>query len=272
MSHTRIHVSQRTAFAAIASAFLLCGAMARRAEAQPSTTVGQPVARSFVRGWIRDSLKHRVPRATVVPTGFPLQTTTDDSGYFSVGPIPAGIRQFEVRRLGYAPETFDVFVPDSGGTTIDVTISEVAVTLADVNVRRRELPNLTKKGFYERRAKKVNGTFLMPDDVDKRQAQHASDFLQQVLGVRVLGMAGRRRVMLANTNCDMAIFIDGHYVRSGRDRRGTNWGSFDETVMARDVYAMEVYRNAPGEFQAPSLSGQAFCGAVVIWTRLYEGT
>ena len=37
-----------------------------------------------------------------------------------------------------------------------------------------------------------------------------------------------------------------------------------------DVYAMEVYTHAPGEFQPPFLSGQRDCGAIVIWTRLYK--
>lgn len=266
-----MNLSSRAAgLASVALTFAVgvAGAQAQAARQEPDSAHG----RSWIRGTVSDSLKRPVGNAIVEPLGLTVRAVTDDSGYFYLGGLPAGPREFSLRRIGFQPETFDLEIPANGGVSLELTVIETAIELEPVKVLRARIPTLDGVGFYDRMRSSADGIFVTPEEVEKRHALNASDYLEMKPGVRLAGPVGRRRVFLRNSNCEMAIFIDGFFVRSGRDMRGAQWGAFDELVMAADVYAIEIYRRAPAEFQASYLSGQAFCGAVAIWTRLYQGT
>jgi hypothetical protein len=236
-----------------------------------SSEAAKTAGRSVLAGWVRDSLGHPIPFAAVSHAASATRTVADDSGWFRLAALPAGKQDFAVRRIGYVPMEFDVELRDTMATHVDIRMNALANELGSVDVTARSDRDIASLGFYRRKDHYVGATFLDPAEVAARNASLASSLLETVRGVDVLGKSGRRRVVLHNTNCDMAIWVDGAFMRSGRaGRSGMDFGAFDELVSAGDVYAMEVYTHAPGEFQAPFLSGQKDCGAVVIWTRLYR--
>jgi Carboxypeptidase regulatory-like domain len=241
------------------------------ADAQSPTDDGAGRPRVLVRGSVRDSKGAPIARATIVARGLSLSVTSNDSGLFAFGPLPVGPREFEIRRLGYQPIVFQVDLPRVGPHEIDIELEPVAQTLAGVETRRAPPADLASTGFFTRRRRYAGATFIAPEEAQKRNASFASQILESVPGVELRGSVGRKRVLLRN-GCDMAVFVDRRFVRSGRDRRGIEWGYFDDLVDAPDIYAVEVYtRPPPPDFLAPEFPNQQFCGAIVIWTRLYMG-
>jgi len=239
------------------------------ADAQSPTDDGAGRTRVIVRGSVKDTTGNAIASATIVAFGLSLSVTSDDSGLFSFGPLPAGPRRFEIRRLGYQPIRFDVNIPASGPHAIDIELSPVAQTLAGVEVRGTSV-SLSTTGFFDRKHQYDGATFIGPEEIAKRHASFASQVLESVPGVQLRGTVGRKRAVLRN-GCDVAIYVDRRFMRSGRDRRGIEWGFFDDLVDVSDVYAVEVYAHPPPDFIAPDFPSQRFCGAIVIWTRLFQG-
>ena len=239
------------------------------AGAQSPTDDGMGRPRVTVRGSVKDSVGNAIPRATIVAFGLSLSVTSNDSGLFSFGPFPVGPRRFEIRRLGYQPIRFDMIIPANGPHELEIELAPVPQTLVGVEVRRTNV-SLSTTGFFERQRKYDGATFITPDEIEKRHASYASQVLESVPGVQLRGTVGRKRAARRN-GCDLAIYVDRRFMRSGRDRRGVEWGFFDDLVDVSDVYAVEVYTHPPPDFIAPEFPSQRFCGAIVIWTRLFQG-
>jgi hypothetical protein len=225
--------------------------------------------RIVLHGVVKDPAGAPVQGATIVAHGLSLGVTSNDSGLFSFGPFPSGMRRFEIRRLGYQPIVFDVDVPMVGPHELDIELSPIATELESVEVRKAATVDLSTTGFFNRKTRYAGAVFIGPEEIDKRHASFASQVLESAPNVVLRGVVGRKRVLLHN-GCDVAIFVDRRFVRSGRDRRNIEWGYLDDLVDGQDVYAVEIYTQPPPEFTAPAFANQRFCGALVIWTRLYR--
>lgn len=229
-------------------------------------------AQVLVRGTVKDTLGNPIGNAEIRAHGLPARAMSNDSGHFSFGDMPPGPRVFDVRRLGFQPIAFDVVIPPAGSKTfdMDIELDPAIAQLEGVEIRRAPPPDLRSTGFFDRKSKYAGATFISPADIERRHATFASQILESTHNVSLRGPVGRKRVVQRNTNCDVAIFVDRRFMRSGRDARGVDWGVFDELVDASDIYAVEIHSHTPPDFQVPAFAGQKFCGAVIIWTRLYR--
>lgn len=237
------------------------------AQSQPDGAVAR---RIILNGTVKDSSGIPIAGATIVAQGLNVEAVSNDSGLFSFGLFPSGVHRFAVRRLGYQRLLFDVDVPTTGPHALDIELSPLPTELAGVEIRRAALVDLRTTGFYDRKLRYAGATFIAPEEVEKRNASFASQVLESVPSIVVRGTVGRKRAQ-TRAGCELAIYLDNRFIRSGRDRRGIEWGYLDDLIDAQDVYAVEVYTHPPPEFMAPAFANQRFCGALVIWTRLYRG-
>src|SRR5580704_2357093 len=75
-----------------------------------------------------------VPTAAVGVVGTTIRTVTNDSGYYRLRRIPAGVQTIRAVRLGYAANTGAATITDGGTGTLDVALTAASVTLTAVQV------------------------------------------------------------------------------------------------------------------------------------------
>src|SRR5256885_236656 len=97
----------------------------------PSTLVAQ--SRGTVRGGVLDSASGApVPGASVTIVGTRLGALTDNEGNYSIRTVPTGQQTVRFARLGYAPRTRVVTVPDGGEVVANFRVEHSAVQLEQV--------------------------------------------------------------------------------------------------------------------------------------------
>jgi hypothetical protein len=192
-----------------------------------------------------------VPDAQVQVLGTAAAARTDAQGRFTVGRLPAGTLELEVRRLGFAVVRRAVELRGGRTTSADVRL-ERAVALDSVRVvaRRLKYPD-----FESRRRFSIDGKFLDEDDLERRHASSLSEIVYTLPGFWVSGTgAGARvistRTLLLGGNCEANVVID-----RVPDQRIND-------VSPSQVAAIESYpvRGAPMQYRAP-------CGLIMIWTK-----
>jgi hypothetical protein len=157
-----------------------------------------------------------VPDAQVQVLGTAAAARTDAQGRFTVGRLPAGTLELEVRRLGFAV------------------------------VRRAVARRLKYPDFESRRRFSIDGKFLDEDDLERRHASSLSEIVYTLPGFWVSGTgAGARvistRTLLLGGNCEANVVID-----RVPDQRIND-------VSPSQVAAIESYpvRGAPMQYRAP---------------------
>jgi hypothetical protein len=224
------------------------------------------LAQGTVTGTVRDSACSPVAIAEVTIEGTTIRTTTDGTGAFRLGGVPAGDRIVRARRIGFRAAERPVSVADGATATVAITLSALAreldavVVQAALDKRARYL-----SGFYQRRKIGV-GRFLTQEALDR----HVGASLPQILmaelpGVRVSsGRNVHQAVRLRGNSCPPLVWVDGTPAPAAE---------FDlSTLPPQSVGAVEVYfgpATVPGEFQMSR--GLHACGVVVIWSRMYDG-
>ena len=86
-------------------------------------------------GMVRDSANAPISGATIEVVGAPVSAVTAADGAFRLVNVSAGPHTFVARRLGFAPESFNVTIDASGTTVHNFTLAPAAVALADIVVR-----------------------------------------------------------------------------------------------------------------------------------------
>ena len=176
---------------------------------------------------------------------------TDEQGRFSVGRLPAGSLEVEVRQFGFAAvrRTVDV---RGGRTTRTELRLERAIALDSIRVvaQRLKYPD-----FESRRRFSMWGTFLDEDEVEKRHAASTSELAYTLPGFWVVGSGPGAKVVSMRSasmggTCEANIVID-----NTPDQRIND-------VPASQVAAIESYAKGggPPQFQQP-------CGLIMIWTK-----
>jgi len=90
-------------------------------------------ATGVVRGTVVDSAGGQpVPSAPVVIVGTRLGATTDNNGNYVIRGVPAGAQTVRFARIGYAPTTRSVSVPDGGEVTADFTVARSVIELEEI--------------------------------------------------------------------------------------------------------------------------------------------
>lgn len=195
---------------------------------------------------------------------------TDSFGGFVVQLRGNMKHRFMVRRLGFAPASFDVTV--AGGSTRTVEVPLVPVSASDVrlpNVRIMARDSKTDPGvmgFAHRRAT-LGGSFLDASGIREHGSAPLSSLLRAMPGVTLIpvttnGSTSYRLQMRGRPTlgaCPVEIFLDGHDA-------GPSAEDLDRVVATRDLLAIEIYPASawtPVQFMGPN----AACGTVVLWTK-----
>ena len=189
--------------------------------------------------------------AQVQVLGTAANARTDEQGRFSVGRLPAGTLELEVRQLGFAVVRRAVEL--RGGRTARAEVRlERAVALDSIRVvaQRLKYPD-----FESRRRFSMWGTFLDEDEVAKRHASSTGELVYTLPGFWVVGSGPGATVVSTRSavmggSCEANIVIDNMPGQRIND------------VPASQVAAIESYAKGggPPQYQQP-------CGLIVIWTK-----
>ncbi|HKP14834.1 MAG TPA: TonB-dependent receptor, partial [Gemmatimonadaceae bacterium] len=190
--------------------------------------------------------------AQVQVLGTAAATRTDDQGRFTLGRLPAGSLELEVRRLGFGVVRRTVDLRGGRTTRTEVRL-ERAIALDSISVvaKRLKYPD-----FETRRRFSIDGKFLDEDEIRQRHPSNTSDLLYTLPGFWVVGTGAAATVVSTRAfslggYCEANIVIDNM-----RNQRIND-------VPASQVAALESYPKGG----APLQYGPAPCGMVVIWTK-----
>lgn len=193
---------------------------------------------------------------------------SDADGSFVLGAMPPGSFRLRATRLGYA-QTMTPYWRVAGGEILTVTVRlhPDAVLLAPLEINARvksESPVLA--GFYQRLERRVTGTFITREEIERSNAGLVTDLLRTVPGVRIeSGSTVQSRVISigrAFNACPAQVWVDGMLVT----RRGSGEAYLDELATPGLLEGIEIHRglaSVPPEFLNPD----ARCGVIALWTR-----
>jgi hypothetical protein len=197
------------------------------------------------------------------------QTRTNERGEWTLASAPSGTRVLEVRARGYYPEVRPVDIAD-GAPPVPVTLTQLAVRLAELRVTARRGPRAANNGFEERRRSLGLGRFLTEEDVQRRNPTEMSDLFLTVPGlIRTRDEMGQDIFVMRSTygsftgegsgRCIPAVYLDGQMLAN------LTTADLDAIVAPHQVAAVEVYTDTqvPPQFQ----NALAGCGSIVIWTK-----
>jgi hypothetical protein len=178
-----------------------------------------------------------------------------------------------LQRLGYAPTSFAFVVADADTTRVDLTMRQVPATLDTVAVSADRATGSALLADVDRRRTSGRGTVVTRAQLDGWHAERPSDALRRVAGVRIMDSAGVRvavssrgpKLVQAGSRigavpCVMRVGLNGHVREPGFDV---------DRVPAADLHAIEVFAG-PSTIPAELGGGRrdAFCGLVMLWTRV----
>lgn len=155
---------------------LACWAVTARAQ--------QPTRGATIAGTVRDSLSQPVPAADVVAQPGNHRTRADSAGNFVLTNLGGGSYVVAARKLGYAPERWDVKVSKNGRVEVKFVLAR-RVTLDTISVvARHACPAYSVDGFMCRR-RSGGGVFLDYTDIDDRAVTETADLFRDIPGFRV---------------------------------------------------------------------------------------
>ncbi len=222
-------------------------------------------------------------------------TVTNSTGQFTLkvesrnGTVILG-----ARRIGYSPVQMTIRTDSLGGRPVRIEMLPIATQLNRVVVTSNAdgyHEDLDKAGYYRRLGRAIDGSFISPREVERRNPSSVTQLLGSATGLRILsgnGKAGKNNIPLGRGGmCAMGLVVDNTNrkynkpsVESLRPRIPGNNGrsvtalhnppggteTFDDMIPPSQVLAIEVYPSAssvPNEFQH-HVDG---CGLVVVWTK-----
>jgi hypothetical protein len=181
--------------------------------------------------------------------------TSDSSGRFLLGGLPAGTRVLVARKLGYALIERVVELRESQRASVDLRL-ERSVSLDSMRVtalggRFRE--------FEFNRGANIFGRFLTRDQILRRRPADSAELLFRLGGFTIVGHDGAAMVFSKKElrkaePCAANVVIDGVQGRRINDVRPLR------------IVGLEAYEG-PSSF---TQDYEAKCGLVVIWTSAWR--
>jgi len=226
----------------------------------------QPTRGATVAGTVRDSAGQPVQAADIVAQPGNRRTRSDSAGNFLLTGLDGGTYVVAARKVGFAPERWDVKLSKSGRIDLKFVLGR-RVQLDTVKVMaRRDCPEFTVDGFQCRR-RSGGGVFLDYDEIDDRGASYTADLFQNIEGFRVdirRTQLGPMRVPARKGFGCITSLVDGHPVT----------GANLVPMLPSDLSALEVYLkpdSVPEPYQRYTWpSGGVYrsgrCSVVVYWT------
>lgn len=223
-------------------------AVASAANAQQAATVG-------------GSLLDRASRAPVEGArvsilGSSLGASTDSAGRFEVGGVPAGVRVFQVRAIGYAVSSWIVELGEGQHLRQVFELERRAILLDSITVAGGPANWRSEAGFEQRRLR-GDGFFITRQQIQQRYATNIADLMRTVPSVMTTcnGRGCVVRMLRGARPCLPEYFLDGFPATFATG----------PSFPISQIRGVEVYRDrfeVPAEFQRPNLA----CGVIAIWT------
>lgn len=201
------------------------------------------------------------------------RTFTDETGAFAVWSPEPGPFFLRAEAFGFASRVDGVFELGEGGVlTVEFRLVRTPIQLDTLTVTaERRDTKLSLLGFYDRQ-KSGFGRFLGPEEIEKRPAFDATDYLRNIPRVRIrFRPFGGSEVLIRGASsislgggglCYPRVLVDGNAVFSG----GREPAILDDVVSPYQISAIEVYRG-PTEIPLQFGGMGSPCGLIVIWTK-----
>jgi hypothetical protein len=179
-------------------------------------------------------------------------TTTDESGRFVLGDLPAGTQMLVARAPGYT--TAELPVELRPGTSVDRPVLLVRPVTLDA-IQANDL-----EAFDAMRRTNPYGQFLTQEQIDrKKNATEAVDLFDDLLGFTALGRGPNARLISNVALSNHRACSEARVFVQGKPGRGIN------DLKPGQIAGIEAY--ADDAFVPARYAGQGDCGVVVIWLR-----
>jgi hypothetical protein len=208
-------------------------------------------------------------------------THADAAGRFRLEAPEPGDYYLLTEALGYEPGLDGILELGEGGSiSVEFFLRPKPIVLDSLVVamtRTRVYRGLQQTGYYDR-FKMGAGSFITPEEIDRRNPRDVADLFRSVPGIQVRreGIGGTR-IFLYRPNyrgqetCNPRVYVDGMQRMNDRMTEEMAPGiRLEDLVSVSDIAAVEVHTRATS---IPLLYGgtQAGCGAILIWTKAYGG-
>jgi hypothetical protein len=227
------------------------GAQARLAldSAQLDTTRSLPLlsGTTTLVGIVRGTGGRPAANAEVRLVGAAPIARTDQNGWFTLGGLPAGTHEVEVRDLGFPVQRQAVDLRRGRTVHAEMQLGDFATLDAVRTVATRS----RYEKFDSNRRTSITGTFLTQAQIEERHAQSTSELLSSMPAFRIVGQGADARVVSARDNCRPNIVVD--------------YMQFQEINLIPPslIAGIEAYpttNGAPAEFTN-------LCGVIRIWIK-----
>jgi hypothetical protein len=230
----------------------------------------QSTSGGTITGIVRDTASRPVAGADVVAHPGSHRTTTDSAGRFTFSGLDADNYVVRARKLGYAPEEWDVKLAKSGHVDIQLRFTQRMPMLDTVNVRADgECPEFTLEGFACRR-RNGGGLFMDYNEIDDQEPLYVADLFREIKGFRESMRStptGPTRVVVPATSYGCV-----NSLVNGREVTGAN--RIPEYPI--DLIALEVYvkpDSVPKQYQQytwprGNVARTGRCSVVIYWNQL----
>ncbi|WP_411279911.1 carboxypeptidase regulatory-like domain-containing protein [Gemmatimonas sp.] len=226
---------------------------------------------AVIDGVVTDTLLHPLGSADVSVVGIGARVITTENGRFRMLQVPSGQYLLVVRRIGYAPTSGIIQVPEGDTVRLSYTLVRSNALLDTVRVRERRVS--MRMADFEARRRQGQGQFVTLEEIDRRGSLQTSDFMRSMRGVEISrvttqAFAGtqvysRREGGGFDANgqqqyCAMQVVLDGIILPRNFD--------LDLLPLPKQIAGIEVYTGAatiPPQFGGPDRR----CGVVAVWTR-----
>lgn len=226
---------------------------------------------SVIDGTVTDTLMQPLGSADVSVVGTGARVVTSENGRFLMLQVPPGQYLLVVRRIGYAPTSGIIEVPERDTLRLSYTLVRSNNLLDTVRVRSSRV---TMRMFdFEKRRQQGLGQFITQEEIERRGSIQTSDFLRYMRGVEVsvnttqafgsTQVYSRREGGGFDANqqqnyCPMQVLLDGIIL--------PRYFNLDLLPPPKQIAGIEVYSGAatiPPQFGGVDRR----CGVVAVWTR-----
>lgn len=243
-----------------------------RAAAGKAREIVRPTGRlAVIDGIVTDTLLRPLGSADVSVVGIGARVVTSENGRFRMLQVPAGQYLLVVRRIGYAPTSGIIQVPEADTVRLSYTLVRSDRMLDTVRVKERRVT--MRMLDFEVRRKQGQGQFITLEEIERRGSLQTSDYMRSMRGVEVSrvttqAFAGTQVYSRREGGgfdaggqqqyCAMQVVLDGIILPRNFD--------LDLLPPPKQIAGIEVYTGAatiPPQFGGPDRR----CGLVAVWTR-----
>lgn len=211
--------------------------------------------------------KDPITTAAVTVAGRPAAVETDRWGRYILTGVPAGAKEFQVRRMGYEPLDYVVTVKPGLTTQVDIGLVPDPVEMEPLVATTVRSRTLESKGFYERQywGEMLGvGEFLTPEYLERWRPMRMRQLLEQHTMLRPrLVSAGRTRGPLGEC---LQVYLDNINVGNLDDGYGSDF-ALNSVVLPSELAGVEVYRASTSLPDGLMRFGVGRCALVLLWTR-----